>query len=117
MLQQLFVLDDRGETVTNHMNERRENTMFFLKHLTIGTIRKVSATIQAYGLSNMPLVCLHWHQCQYTHDLSMSGNQLSVGNYMIVNYNWIPVFKIYQCYVPSINLLALLVHKKKIFKY
>jgi hypothetical protein len=31
--------------------------------------------------------------------------------------NWIPVFKIYQCYVPSINLLALLVHKKKIFKY
>jgi hypothetical protein len=30
--------------------------------------------------------------------------------------NWIPVFKIYQCYVPSINLLALLVHKK-IFKY
>jgi hypothetical protein len=29
---------------------------------------------------------------------------------------WIPVFKIYQCYVPSINLLALLVHKKKIFK-
>jgi hypothetical protein len=31
--------------------------------------------------------------------------------------NWIPVFKINQCYVPSINLLALLVHKKKIFKY
>ena len=31
--------------------------------------------------------------------------------------NWIPVFKIYQCYVPSINLLAVLVHKKKIFKY
>jgi hypothetical protein len=30
--------------------------------------------------------------------------------------NWIPVFKIYQCYVPNINLLALLVHKK-IFKY
>jgi hypothetical protein len=30
--------------------------------------------------------------------------------------NWIPVFKIYQCYAPSINLLALLVHKK-IFKY
>jgi hypothetical protein len=30
--------------------------------------------------------------------------------------NWIPVFKIYQCYVPNINLLALLVHRK-IFKY
>jgi hypothetical protein len=52
----------------------------FLKHLTISTIRKVSTTIQVYGLSNMPLVCLHWHQCWYTHDLSMSGNQLSVGN-------------------------------------
>ena len=35
----------------------------------------------------------------------------------IIWSNWIPVFKIYQCYVPSINLLALLVHKKKIFKY
>ena len=35
----------------------------------------------------MPLVCLHWHQCWYTHDLSMSGNQLSVGNYMVVSYN------------------------------
>jgi hypothetical protein len=43
----------------------------------------------------------------------MSGNQLSVGNYMVVSYNWIPVFKIYQCCVPSINLLALLVYKKK----
>jgi hypothetical protein len=100
------------------MNERRENTLFFLKHLTISTIRKVSATIQAYGLPEYAsLLCLHWHQCWYTHDLSMSGNQLSVGNYMVVSYNWIPVFKIYQCYVPSINLLALLVHKKKIFKY
>jgi hypothetical protein len=46
------------------MNERRENTLF-LKHLTISTIRKVFATIQVYGLSNMPLVCLHWHQCWY----------------------------------------------------
>jgi hypothetical protein len=27
------------------------------------------------------------------------------------------MLSIYQCYVPSINLLALLVHKKKIFKY
>ena len=71
----------------NHMNERSENTLFFLKHLTISTIRKVSATIQVYGLSNIPLVCLHWHQCWYTHDLSMSGNQLSVGNYMVVSYN------------------------------
>jgi hypothetical protein len=35
----------------------------------------------------------------------------------IIWSNWIPVFKIYQCYVPSINLLALLIHKKKIFKY
>ena len=34
----------------------------------------------------------------------------------IIWSNWIPVFKIYQWYVPSINLLALLVHKK-IFKY
>ena len=98
------------------MNERRENTLVFFKHLKISTINKVSATIQVYGLSNMPLVCLHWHQCWYTHDLSMSGNQLSVGNYMVVSYNWIPVFKIYQCYVPSINLLALLVNKKTIFK-
>jgi hypothetical protein len=48
----------------------------FLKHLTISTIRKLSATIQVYGLSNMSLVCLHWHQRWYTHDLSMSGNQL-----------------------------------------
>jgi hypothetical protein len=50
------------------MNERRENTKMytvFLKHLTISTIRKVSTTIQVYGLSNMPLVCLHWHQCWY----------------------------------------------------
>ena len=35
----------------------------------------------------------------------------------IIWSNWIPFFKIYQCYVPSINLLALLVHKNKIFKY
>ena len=35
----------------------------------------------------------------------------------IIWSNWIPFFKIYKCYVPSINLLALLVHKKKIFKY
>ena len=69
------------------MNERRENALFFLKHLTISTIRKVSATIKVNGLSNMPLVCLHWHQCWYTHDLSMNGNQLSVGNYMVVSYN------------------------------
>ena len=41
----------------NHKNERRENTVF-LKHLTISTIKKVSATIQVYVLSNMPLV---WH--------------------------------------------------------
>jgi hypothetical protein len=34
----------------------------------------------------------------------------------IIWSNWIPVFKIYQCYVPSINLPALLVHKM-IFKY
>jgi hypothetical protein len=47
------------------MNERRENTLGFLKHLTIRTIRKVSATIQVYDLSNMPLVCLHLHQCWY----------------------------------------------------
>jgi hypothetical protein len=33
----------------------------------------------------------------------------------IIWLNWIPVFKIYQCYVPSINLLALLVHMKKMF--
>jgi hypothetical protein len=25
----------------------------------------------------------------------------------IIWSNWIPVFKIYQCYVPSINLLAI----------
>ena len=35
----------------------------------------------------------------------------------IIWSNWIPVFKIYQCCVPSINFLALLVHKKMIFKY
>jgi hypothetical protein len=35
----------------------------------------------------------------------------------IIWSNWIPFFKNYQCYVPSINLLAFLVHKKKIFKY
>jgi hypothetical protein len=35
----------------------------------------------------------------------------------IIWSNWIPVFKIYQCYVPSINIMALLVHKRKIFKY
>jgi hypothetical protein len=70
------------------MNERRENTLVFLKHLTISTIRKVSATIQAYGLPEYAsLLCLHWHQCWYTHDLSMSGNQLPVGNYMVVSYN------------------------------
>ena len=66
---------------------KEEKIHCFLKHLTISTIRKVSETIQVYGLSNMPLVCLHWHQCWYTHDLSMSSNQLSVGNYMVVSYN------------------------------
>jgi hypothetical protein len=39
----------------------------------------------------------------------MSGNQLSVGNYMVVSYNWIPVFKIYQCYVPSITFRLLFI--------
>jgi hypothetical protein len=49
----------------NHMNERKENTLFFLKHLTISTIRKVSATIQAYGLPEYAsLLCLHWHRIE-----------------------------------------------------
>ena len=60
---------------------------FKKKKIIISTIRKISATIQVYGLSNMPLVCLHWYQCWYTHDLRMSGNRLSVGNYMVVSYN------------------------------
>jgi hypothetical protein len=38
-------------------------------------------------------------------------------NKLIFNEMMMCFSKIYQCYVPSINLLALLVHKKKIFKY
>ena len=44
---------------------KEEKIQFFLKHLTISTIRKVSEPIQVYGLSNMSRVCLHWHQCWY----------------------------------------------------
>ena len=54
MLSQLFVLDDRGETVTKSYEWKKRIYTVFLKHLTISTIRKVYATIQVYGLSNMP---------------------------------------------------------------